>query len=65
MNIQNRINRVIEARKDADKEHRVALRNGKATEQYFWEGYMAGMDYALFILNEIKDKQKAKKTKVK
>ena len=58
MNIQNKINKVIEARKDAEKEHKYAKAGGKASEEYYWEGYLEGIDYALFILNELRNKQK-------
>lgn len=58
MNIQNKINKVIEARKDAEKEYKYAKASGKASEEYYWEGYLGGIDYALFILNELRNKQK-------
>lgn len=59
MNIQNKINKVIEARKDAEKE----LKHCKSRDQSFWEGYINGIDYALSALNELRDKQKRKKEK--
>lgn len=60
MNIQNKIDRVIEARKDAEKEYRYADASGKASAVFYWQGYLEGIDYALFILNELREKQKAK-----
>lgn len=60
MNIQNKIDKVIGARKDAEKEYKYAKAGGKASEEYYWEGYLEGIDYALFILNELREKQKAR-----
>lgn len=57
MNIQNKINKVLEARKDAETQLRYAQRSGKASDEYWWEGYLAGIDIALVQLNELREKQ--------
>lgn len=50
MNMQQRIDRIKLAKKDAENEHRHSL-NTDFKDEKFWEGYLAGIDYALFILN--------------
>ena len=59
MNIQNKIDKVIQARKDAEKEYKHCFNTGDKEEK-FWEGYLEGIDYALFIMNELREKQKAR-----
>lgn len=54
MNMQEKIDRIKEAKKDAENEYRNSL-NVDFKDQKFWEGYWAGIDYALFILNHEKE----------
>ncbi|MDA0753933.1 MAG: hypothetical protein O3A49_04580 [Candidatus Marinimicrobia bacterium] len=54
MDIQDKIDRIILARKDAEKEYIHCSNTGNRDES-FWEGYLSGIDYALFILNDVKE----------
>lgn len=60
MNIQNKINKIKEAKKDAVEERRYSEADGNS-EYAFWDGYVNGIDYAIFILEESVAKKKAKK----
>lgn len=50
MNMQEKMDRIKQAKKDAENEYRYSL-NTSFKDQKFWEGYLAGTDFALFILN--------------
>jgi len=60
MNIQNKISKIKEARKDAMSARKYAEADGNS-DYAFWDGYVNGMDYAIFILEEAVAKKKAKK----
>ena len=60
MNIQNKINRIKEVRKDAVEEREIAKANWHV-EYNWWDGYINGLDYAIFILEEIATTRKIKK----
>jgi|GEM_PF-6145127 len=60
MNIQNKISKIKEARKDAMTAREYSEADGDL-DCAFWDGYVNGMDYAIFILEEAVAKKKAKK----
>lgn len=60
MNINNTISKIKEARKDALKERRYAEADGNS-DYAFWDGYISGMDQAIFLLQQKVEKKKAKK----
>lgn len=65
MNIQNKISfyfivKIKEARKDAASARKYAEADGNS-DYAFWDGYVNGMDYAIFILEEAVAKEKIKK----
>lgn len=64
MNINNTISKIKEARKDALKERRYAEADGNS-DYAFWDGYISGMDQAIFLLEQKVEKKKAKKASKK
>lgn len=64
MNINNTISKIKEARKDALKERRYAEADGNS-DYAFWDGYVSGMDQAIFLLEQKVEKKKAKKASKK
>lgn len=64
MNINNTISKIKEARKDALKERRYAEADGNS-DYAFWDGYVSGMDQAIFLLEQKLEKKKIKKEKKK
>lgn len=64
MNINNTISKIKEARKDAMKERRYAEADGNS-DYAFWDGYVSGMDQAIFLLEQKVEKKRAKKASKK
>lgn len=64
MNINNTISKIKEARKDAMKERRYAEADGNS-DYAFWDGYISGMDQAIFLLEQKVEKKRAKKASKK
>lgn len=64
MNINNTISKIKEARKDALKERRYAEADGNS-DYAFWDGYISGMDQAIFLLEQKVEKKRAKKASKK
>lgn len=64
MNINNTISKIKEARKDALKERRYAEADGNS-DYAFWDGYVSGMDQAIFLLEQKVEKKRAKKASKK
>jgi len=56
--------RIAEVRKDAVNAKKFAEKDG-GSEYHFWDGYLEGVDYLIFLLEDIKfqkNKPKPKKT---
>ena len=64
MNINNTISKIKEARKDALKERRYAEADCNS-DYAFWDGYVSGMDQAIFLLEQKVEKKRAKKASKK
>lgn len=60
MNFKNTIDKIKEARKDALKEKKYAEADGNS-DYAFWDGYVSGMDQAIFLLEQKLNEKKTKK----
>ena len=57
--------RIAEVRKDAVNAKKFAEASGDRSDYHFWDGYLEGVDYLIFLLEDIKfqkNKPKPKKT---
>lgn len=57
--------KIAEVRKDAISAKKFAETNGGVGDYNFWEGYLEGVDYVIFLLQELKfqkNQPKPKKT---